>query len=89
MIAEGLRSRTRDLIWPESPIDETGLYIAYSAIPRAPSDNDRWRIMACGQGRVAMLRPDNRGTTRVFLNFLSNTRGLARLPRAEVVALVS
>jgi 2-polyprenyl-6-methoxyphenol hydroxylase-like FAD-dependent oxidoreductase len=40
VVAEGLRSRTRDLVMPVT-VTDLGMYIAYLTIPRQESD-DRW-----------------------------------------------
>jgi 2-polyprenyl-6-methoxyphenol hydroxylase-like FAD-dependent oxidoreductase len=88
VVAEGLRSRTRELVVPGGAVHELGLYCAYAAIPRTPGDDDRWRWHPCGRGRTASLRPDDAGTTRVFLSFVSDVRGLDRLGRDDVVAVL-
>jgi 2-polyprenyl-6-methoxyphenol hydroxylase-like FAD-dependent oxidoreductase len=88
VLAEGLRSRTRSLILPEAPIRDLGLYIAYFTVPRTATDTDRWRTLACGQGRVLSLRPDNVGTTQAGLSFVSDVRGLDRLGHDDVVAIL-
>jgi 2-polyprenyl-6-methoxyphenol hydroxylase-like FAD-dependent oxidoreductase len=88
VIAEGLRSRTRSMVFPGARVHELGLYSAYLTIPRTESDNDRWRWLVGVRGRTVSLRPDNVGTTRASLGVLSQVRGLERLARAEVVAVL-
>lgn len=88
VLADGLRSRTRSLVMPHAQIHELGLYVAYLAIPRIDTDSTRWRLLTCGQGRSLFLRPDNVGTTQACLAFLSDVRGLSRLGRADVVAIL-
>ncbi|MBT2207387.1 MULTISPECIES: FAD-dependent monooxygenase [Actinomadura] len=88
VIAEGLRSRTRSMIMPDARPRELGLYIAHLAIPRTDSDSRWWRTMLCGRGRAIFLRPDNVGTTRAGMFFTSNVRGLDRLGRDDIVAIL-
>ncbi|MFJ8924952.1 FAD-dependent monooxygenase [Streptomyces sp. NPDC102364] len=78
--ADGARSRTRDLVFGDSA-DTTalGLSTAYFTIPSDPTDDDRWARWArwhnAPGGRTVTLRPDNRGTIRAYLSFLSPPRG--------------
>ncbi|MCX4679095.1 FAD-dependent monooxygenase [Streptomyces sp. NBC_01433] len=54
---------------------EMGLTTAYFTIPGEPRDG-RWaRWYNAPEGRVVTLRPDNRGTTRASLSFLSRPHG--------------
>ncbi|WP_233158081.1 FAD-dependent monooxygenase [Actinokineospora bangkokensis] len=75
-IAEGLHSRTRRLAFPGDHVRELDMYAAYLTIPRTADDDRWWYWHQCGRRRSAMLRPDNLGTTRAMLFFLSETRGL-------------
>jgi 2-polyprenyl-6-methoxyphenol hydroxylase-like FAD-dependent oxidoreductase len=78
VIAEGRRSRTRDLVLvPE--YRDLGQYVAYGTIARADGDDRWWRWLTATGSRVASLRPDNVGTTRAALAFLSPPLGLNRL----------
>ncbi|MFJ6698062.1 FAD-dependent monooxygenase [Streptomyces sp. NPDC091272] len=61
VLAEGLRSRSRDLIMPDAPVHELGLYTAHLTLPRTAADDDRWRVFAAGRGRQVSLRPDSTG----------------------------
>lgn len=88
VLAEGLRSRTRALIMPEAKVHELGVYTAHLSIPRIDSDNDRWSMLVGERGRHVYLRPDNVGTTRAALQFLSDVRGLERLDRADQISLL-
>lgn len=88
VIAEGSRSRTRDLVFPDSRIDELGFFAAYTTIPRTADDDRQWRIHMAGRGRLVHLRPDNVGSTRAMLSLQSDVRGLDRLDRAGVVAVL-
>lgn len=65
VVAEGLRSRTRDLVFPEGvDVRHLGAYIAYLALPRVATDTRWWRWYNAPGGRSVSLRPDNVGTTR-------------------------
>jgi 2-polyprenyl-6-methoxyphenol hydroxylase-like FAD-dependent oxidoreductase len=76
VIAEGLGSRTRRLVFGDEPqIRSLGMYTAYGTIPRAEDDDRWWRWCAAVGGRAITLRPDNVGTTRATLSFLSPPRG--------------
>lgn len=84
IVAEGLRSHTRSLVFGNEPeIRELGLYIAYLTIPRVASDDAWWRWYNAPGGRTIQLRPDNVGTTRVMLTFMSKTRGYEQLDAKE------
>src|SRR6478752_2969214 len=88
-LAEGLRSRTRSLVFHGSDaVRELGLYTAYLTIPRTESDTNWWRWYNAGRGRGITLRPDNVGTTRATLSFLSDIRGLEDLDRDAVITVL-
>jgi 2-polyprenyl-6-methoxyphenol hydroxylase-like FAD-dependent oxidoreductase len=88
-VAEGLRSRTRALVLPGvDAVRELDLYLAYLTIPRTADDTDRWRWHSAGRGRSVTLRPDNVGTIRATLGFLSDVRGLDELDRDGVVTVL-
>lgn len=76
MIAEGLRSRTRELLFPGAQVDELGYFVAYATIPRTADDDKQWRMHLAGRGRVVHLRPDDVGSTRAMLSLKSDVRGL-------------
>ncbi len=80
--ADGLRSSTRDLVFEGTRIRPLGLYMAYFTVPRGGSDG-RWaRCLNAPDGRTVTLRPDNAGTTRALVSFLSAPRGYEDLPAA-------
>ncbi|MEJ2866700.1 FAD-dependent monooxygenase [Actinomycetospora sp. OC33-EN08] len=81
VVAEGTRSHTRSLVSPEVDMTELGLYIAYLTIPRTADDDRWWRWMHTTGTRGVSLRPDNLGSTRAMLSFLSDVRGLEALDR--------
>ncbi|MFF7503730.1 FAD-dependent monooxygenase [Streptomyces lavendulae] len=88
-VAEGLRSRTRSLAFPGTrAVHELGFYIAYLTIPRTPADTDLWRWHSAGRGRSVTLRPDNLGTIRATLAFMSDVRGLDELDRDGIVTVL-
>jgi 2-polyprenyl-6-methoxyphenol hydroxylase-like FAD-dependent oxidoreductase len=87
--ADGIRSRTRSLIVGGEPeIRELGVCTAYLTIPRGASDSAWARWHNAPGGRAVALRPDNVGTTRVFLAFLSPPRGHEGLSVDEQKALL-
>ena len=88
VIAEGSRSRTRDLVFPDARIDELGLLAAYFTIPRTADDDRQWRIHFGGRGRLVHLRPDNVGTTRAMLSMYTELRGLDQLDRDGITAVL-
>jgi len=87
VVAEGLRSRTRDLVMPVA-VTDLGMYIAYLTIPRQESDDRWWNWQQVPGSRAIHLRPDNLGSTRAMLSFLSDVRGLEDLTRDDQVAIL-
>lgn len=87
VIAEGLRSRTRALVLPVG-VTELGMYLAYLTIARTASDDRWWNWQHAPGSRAVHLRPDNLGTTRAMLSFLSNVRGLEALDRFDQIAIL-
>lgn len=82
--ADGIRSRTRQLIFGDEPfVKPVGLYVSYFTIPRGPSDS-RWaRWYNATNARVIVMRPDNEGTTRASFSFLSEPMGYEKLSLDE------
>jgi 2-polyprenyl-6-methoxyphenol hydroxylase-like FAD-dependent oxidoreductase len=82
--ADGIRSRTRYLIFGDEPIVRpVGLYISYFTIPKTASDS-RWARWYNGtNSRVIVMRPDNEGTTRASFSFLSEPKGYEKLSTFE------
>ncbi|GAA2503458.1 FAD-dependent monooxygenase [Winogradskya humida] len=75
-LAEGMRSRTRGMIFGDEPqIRFLGMYTSYFTIPREAGDVDWWQWFGAVGGRNVGLRPDNTGTIRATLSFLSGPRG--------------
>lgn len=80
IIAEGVRSKTRDLVFGERVTKrELGLNMAYGTIARTDKDDRWWRWYITTGGRQVTLRPDNVGTIRATLAFTSRERNLAAL----------
>ncbi|MCD2187926.1 FAD-dependent monooxygenase [Actinomycetospora soli] len=88
VVAEGTRSRTRDLVVPGAEMTEVGLVIAYLTIPRTPEDDRWWNWYHTERTLGVSLRPDNLGTTRAMLSFMTDVRGLERLDRDDQVMLL-
>jgi 2-polyprenyl-6-methoxyphenol hydroxylase-like FAD-dependent oxidoreductase len=69
IVAEGVGSKTRDLIFPgENAPRWMDLTIAYFTIPRAADDDRLWRWFNAPGGRSVSLRPNRHGTTRAMLS---------------------
>lgn len=85
VIAEGTRSRTRSLVFDDARLDELGLYVAFLPIERTADDDAWWNLHNATGCRSVALRPDNVGSTRASLGFLSTVRGLESLDRADQV----
>ncbi len=58
--------------------------MAFGTIPRAPSDDTRWRWYNTVGGRQTHLRPDNHGTTRAILSY-ARSEDLTRLDQADAL----
>ncbi|PUA78994.1 FAD-dependent monooxygenase [Nocardioides currus] len=86
VVAEGPGSATRDLVMTgddEPELDRLGMYCAWATIPRTADDDRWWRWMSVPGSRSVNLRPDNLGTTRAMLNFMTDETGLADRSPAE------
>ena len=88
VIAEGVRSTTRDRLFGEA-VDrrELGVNMVFGTIPRMASDDDRWRWHTTTGGRQMHLRPDRYGTIRAILAY-SSEDDLTRLDRKDALAVV-
>lgn len=84
LIAEGMRSRTRKMVFGEVPVKHIGLYTAYFAIPYEPQDGTWVRWSNCLGGKSILLRPDQGRTTRAYLYIRSDERGIDLQGRAAV-----
>ena len=82
--ADGVRSRTRRLVFGEEPrFEYLGIYTAYLTIPRQPTDNDWWRWYTAVESRIVMLRPDNQGMMRASVAFLADEQAYDQLSGTE------
>jgi 2-polyprenyl-6-methoxyphenol hydroxylase-like FAD-dependent oxidoreductase len=89
VVAEGIASRTRRLVFGDTVrVHDLGQYTAFGTIPRTREDDDWWRWCSPGRGRAMMLRPDNEGTTRAMLAFLSAPRGYEDLDRTQQIEVL-
>jgi 2-polyprenyl-6-methoxyphenol hydroxylase-like FAD-dependent oxidoreductase len=87
IVAEGLRSRTRGLLFDDVDFHYLGLYVAWFAIPRRSDDIDNWRIYHAPGGRVLSLRPA-KDLMRAMLALRSGPAGWETLPKDEQVAVL-
>ncbi|UJR12502.1 hypothetical protein I4U23_016677 [Adineta vaga] len=83
IIADGLNSKTRELVFESStsPIHRLGQYTSYFSIPYEESDGTWSRWYNAPGGRCILLRPDGQetNTTRAFLTLSSSPNGLEKL----------
>ncbi|MET0952245.1 MAG: FAD-dependent monooxygenase [Aeromicrobium sp.] len=85
VIAEGVGSRTRGLVFGDEPEERPlGMYVSYATIPRDSADDDWWNWLVVPGSRQAGLRPDDEGTTRAMLNFLVDSPVLEDLDDDQV-----
>ncbi|UWR21272.1 FAD-dependent monooxygenase [Sulfitobacter sp. S190] len=71
--ADGMNSRTRKMIVGDGDyLEYLGCWSSYFTVPRLERDNDWWRWYTIPTGAIAFLRPDNQGTMRASVNFLSD-----------------
>ena len=87
VIAEGLRSTSRRFVTP-SQVNDLGMYFAYVTVPRLATDDQWWNWQHAPGSLAVHVRPDNLGTSRAVLTFISDVRGLEDLDRADQVAVL-
>ncbi|MFJ3379623.1 FAD-dependent monooxygenase [Curtobacterium sp. NPDC090217] len=89
VVAEGVRSSTRPLLFPGDDVEERDLDVTmvFGTIPRTDGDDDRWRWHNSVGGRQVHLRPDPYGTIRAILAY-SPGGDLLGLTRAEMLTAV-
>lgn len=87
VIAEGLRSRSRRFV-TDVAVSDLGMYFAYVTIPRREDDDRWWNWQHATKRRSVHLRPDNLGTTRAILTFMSDLRGFEDLDRAGQLTIL-
>lgn len=82
--ADGIRSKTRELIFGNEPVVKfLKLYTAYLTVPKGADDTNFARWFNAPNSRVMFLRPDNEGTTRAAFSFISEPKGYEKLSMAE------
>jgi 2-polyprenyl-6-methoxyphenol hydroxylase-like FAD-dependent oxidoreductase len=89
VVAEGVRSSTRRLLFSGDDVEERDLDVTmvFGTIPRTDGDDDRWRWHNSVGGRQVHLRPDPYGTIRAILAY-SPGGDLLGLTRAEMLTAV-
>lgn len=87
VVAEGVRSTTRDRTFTADDVTRTDLDVTmvFGTIPRTENDDNRWRWHTTTRGRQVHLRPDRHGTIRAVLSF-SPGDDLTGLDRKEALA---
>jgi 2-polyprenyl-6-methoxyphenol hydroxylase-like FAD-dependent oxidoreductase len=88
LAADGMRSRTRRLVFGDVPIRHIGLYTAYFAIPYASQDGTWVRWHNCPGGKSILLRPDRGRTSRAYLYMRSDVRGVDLAGRDAILRFV-
>lgn len=90
VVAEGVRSATRDLVFGADAVRHPlGVTVAYGTIPRVPSDDRWWRWLTAPGQRQVTLRPDDKGTTRATLAATVPDGRLAEMDRADALDLLA
>lgn len=87
VVAEGLRSRTRKFV-TAADVNDLGMYFAYVTVPRLDTDGQWWTWQHAPGSLAVHTRPDNLGTTRALLTFVSDVRGLDTLRSADQIAIL-
>lgn len=87
VIAEGLRATSRRFVTP-TQVNDLGMYFAYVTVPRLAADDQWWNWQHAPGSLAVHVRPDNLGTSRAVLTFISDVRGLEDLDRADQVAIL-
>ena len=84
VVAEGVRSTTRDLVFDDVDTHDLRITMAFGTIPRTSDDDTRWRWLTTVRGRQVHLRPDNHGTTRAILAYAGD-EDVTRLERPALL----
>ena len=87
VIAEGLRSKTRRFV-TQAHVYDLGMYFAYVTVPREDTDEPWWSWQHAPGSLAVHLRPDNLGTTRALLTFVSDVRGLDALQTSDQIDIL-
>ncbi|WP_182084342.1 FAD-dependent monooxygenase [Aureimonas sp. ME7] len=88
IVAEGMRSRTRSMVFGNVPLKHIGLYTAYFAIPYEPQDGTWVRWHNCEGGKSILLRPDRGRSSRAYLYIRSDRRGIDLAGRERIVDFI-
>jgi 2-polyprenyl-6-methoxyphenol hydroxylase-like FAD-dependent oxidoreductase len=87
--ADGINSTTRRLAFgEEATIKSLGMYTGWFTIPRTSTDDPWWRWYTTTRSRTVTLRPDNHGTTRAALSFMTGVPGLEQRSTLDQLALL-
>jgi 2-polyprenyl-6-methoxyphenol hydroxylase-like FAD-dependent oxidoreductase len=87
VIAEGLYSRSRRFVTP-AEVTDLDMYIAYATLPRDDADDRWWNWQHATGSRTVHLRPDNLGTTRAMLTFMSDVKGLGEIDQHDQITIL-
>lgn len=87
VIAEGLHSRSRRFV-TDTQVQPLGMYVCYATLTRRDDDDRWWKWQHVSRSRSVHLRPDNLGTVRAMLTFVSDVRGIDDLDPADQIALL-
>lgn len=87
VIAEGLHSRSRRFV-TGAEVAPLGMYLAYVTLPRRDDDGRWWNWQHVSRSRSVHVRPDNLGTMRAVLTFISDVRGIDNLDQADQIAIL-
>lgn len=72
LVADGVGSSTRELVLADAvEARRIGMTIAIGTVPRTETDDDWWRFASMPGSRQVHLRPDDEGTIRVMLSYLT------------------
>ncbi len=89
VIAEGVRSSTRDAIFlNDVELNPLELAMVYGTITRTDDDDRWWNWFTTNQQRQVTLRPDNRGTTRATMAYVTAEDQLGDATPEEQIAIL-
>ncbi|GMA28882.1 hypothetical protein GCM10025874_21350 [Arenivirga flava] len=89
VIAEGVRSRTREALFPSGvELNPLELAMVYGTITRTDGDDRWWNWFTTNKQRQVTLRPDNRGTTRATMAYVSAEDRLSDATPEEQIAIL-
>lgn len=89
LAADGVGSQTRRIVLGvDSPYKYLGVYTSYATLPKRKSDQKWARWYNATGGRVLLMRPDNKGTTRASVNFWHDGPPEAHFTNEEAIQLI-